>query len=291
MLGKAIRPTAMFVFIFLLLSLSGMIIPPSCLAHPKHDAIKFAVFPYKSPRSVIEVFGPLAARLEKKLGKKVQIVSAHDVPTFLAKGLAGEYDLAISSPIIYYKMLPAGYIPVARGVPSYRGGAIVRHDSKITSIEQCRGKKVAAIGEHSYAGYMFFKAALIERKIDAAKDLDIQFLGKVDTIVYGVLNKKYDVGLLRLDTLETPDFIALKNQFRVIVRSPEIPQFPFVVKKGMEQRTVAAIREVLTSLSPDKPEDLEILKSLQISKIVGATKGDYDPFYKVIKDCEYFRRH
>ncbi len=289
MFGILIRPTAMFVF--LLLTLWGVVIPNPSPAHEAPNIIKFAVFPYKSPKSVIEVFGPIVARLEKKLGKKVQLVSAPDAASFLAKGLAGEYDLAFPSTTVYYKMLPAGYTVIAKGVPSFWGGAIVRKDSGITTIEQCKGKKIAAIGEHSFAGYMFFKDLLAKKKIDFAKDLDIQFLGKVDTVIYGVLNKKYDAGLLRLDILETPDFVALKDQFRVIARSPEIPQFPFVVKNGMDQRTVAAFREVLTSLSPGKPEDLEILKSLQINKIVGATKGDYDQFYKIIKDSEFFRQH
>ncbi|MFH1020308.1 MAG: phosphate/phosphite/phosphonate ABC transporter substrate-binding protein [Pseudomonadota bacterium] len=268
-----------------------MVIPPRCLAHETPEIIKFAVFPYKSPRSVIEVFGPLAARLEERLGKKVQLVSASDSNAFLKKGLAGEYDLALPSITAYYKMLPAGYTVIARGVPSFRGGVIVRQDSEIKSIEQCRGKKVAAIGEHSYAGYMFFKSLLDERKIDSAKDLDIQFLGKNDTIIYGVLNKKYDLGVLRIDSFETPDLVAFKDQFRVIARSVEIPQFPFVVKNSMNQRTVAIIREVLTTLSPDKPEDLEILKSLQISKIEGATKADYDPFYEVVKNSEYYKHN
>jgi phosphonate transport system substrate-binding protein len=289
MLGILIRPPAMFVF--LLLTLWGVVIATPSPAYETPNIIKFAVYPYKSPKSVIEVFGPISARLEKKLGKKVQLVSAPDTASFLAKGLAGEYDLALSSPAIYYKMLPARYTVIARGVPSFWAGAIVRQDSEIKNIEQCRGKKVAAIGEHSYAGYMFFKDLLVKQKIDPAKDLNIQFLGKVDTVIYGVLNKKYDVGLLRIDTLETPDFIALRDQFRIIARSPEIPQFPFVVKKGMDQQTVTAIQEVLTSLSPGKPEDLEILKSLQIKKIVGATKSDYDPFYNVIKNSEYFRGH
>lgn len=278
-------------FLFFLLILWGSVPPSPCPAHEAPDVIKFAVFPYKSPKSVIEIFGPLAARLEERLGKKVQLVSAPDATTFLAKGLAGEYDLALPAPTVYYKMLPVGYTVIAMGVPSFWGGVIVRQDSGIKTIEQCRGKKIAAIGEHSYAGYMFFKDLLKERKIDSTKDLDIQFLGKVDTIIYGVLNKKYDVGLLRLDILETPDFVAVKDQFLVIARSPEIPQFPFVIKKGMDQRTIAAIREVLTTLSPDRPEDLEILKSLQIKKIVGATKGDYDQFYEAIKDNEYYKHN
>jgi len=283
------RPTVRFLFFLLILW--GVLPPTPCPAHDTPNTIKFAVFPYKSPKSVIEVFGPLVARLEKKLGKKVQLVSAPDAQTFLAKGLAGEYDLALPSPSVYYKMMPAGYTVIARGVPSFWGGVIVRQDSEIKNIEQCKGKKVAAIGEHSYGGYMFFKDLLEEKKIDTAKDLDIQFLGKVDTIIYGVLNKKYDVGVIRINTLELPDFVALKDQFRVIARSPEIPQFPFVVKSGMDQRTVAAILEVLTSLSPDKPEDLEILKSLQISKVVSATKGDYDQFYELIKNSEYYKHN
>ena len=277
--------------LFSLLALWVVASPFPCLGHEMPNVLKFAVYPYKSPKSVIEAFGPIAARLEEKLGKKVQLVSAPDAQTFLAKGLAGEYDLALAGVTVYYKMLPVGYTPIAKGMPNFWGGVIVRKDSEIKTIEQCRGKKIAAIGEHSYAGYMFFKTMLEEKKIDPEKDLDIQFLGKVDTVIYGVINKKYDVGLLRLDILETPDFAALKDHFRVIAHSPEIPQFPFVVKKGMDPHTVAAIREVLTGLSPDKPEDLEILKSLQIKKIVGATKGDYDKFYEIIKDNEYYKHN
>ncbi|MBU4412257.1 MAG: phosphate/phosphite/phosphonate ABC transporter substrate-binding protein [Proteobacteria bacterium] len=282
------RPAFWF---FLCVAVWGMALPLSCLAQETSEAFRFAVFPYKSPKSVIEVFSPLAARIEKRLGKKVLLVSATDSETFLKKSLAGEYDLALTPPTVYYKMLPAGYAAIAKGVPSFRGGVIVRQDSEITTIEQCRGKKIAAIGEHSYAGYMFFKAQLDEKGIDSKKDLDIQFVGKLDTIIYGVLNKKYDGGVIRLDTLDMLDFAPVKDQFRIVSRSAEVPQFPFVVKKGMDQQTATAIREVLTSLSPDKPEDLAILKSLQIKKIVAATKDDYDPFYDVIKKHAFYTHH
>lgn len=278
-------------WVFLLVAAWGMALPLSCLAQETSDAIRFAVFPYKSPKSVIEVFSPLAARIEKRLGKKVLLVSATDSEAFLKKSLAGEYDLALPSIAVYYKMLPAGYTAIAKGVPSFWGGVIVRQDSKIKTIEQCKGKKIAAIGEHSYAGYMFFKAQLDEKRIDSKKDMDIQFVGKLDTIIYGVLNKKYDGGVIRLDTLEMKDFAPIKDQFRIVSRSVAVPQFPFVVKSGMDQRTATAIREVLTSLSPDKPEDLAILKSLQVKQIVAATKDDYDPFYDVIKNHEFYTHH
>lgn len=59
----------------------------------------------------------------------------------------------------------------------------------------------------------------------------------------------------------------------------------------MDQQTKAAIHEVLTTFSLDNPEDLAILKSLQIKKIVRATKGDYDPFYEIIKNNAFYTHH
>ena len=279
-------PTGIFLFFLAL----GMLAQPGfCNAASDEPApLKFAVFPYKSPKSVVEVFGPIGAQLEKKLGRKVQIVSAPDVQSFLERGKSGEYDIALPSVTVHYKLLD-GYTVLAKGVPTFRGGAIVRNDSEIKTLEQCRGKRVAAIGEHSYGGYIFFKDLLEEKRIHSKKDVDIQFVGKVDTIIYGVLNKKFDVGVIRADTLDLPDFAPIKKQFRVIASSVEIPQFPFMVKKSLDARTVAAIKEVLVGLSPNHPEDVEILKSLQIEKVVGATNSDYDQFYEVIKNSEYIK--
>ena len=266
-----------------------MALPLSCLAEETSEALRFAVFPYKSPKSVIEMFEPIAARLEKKLGRKVQIVYTPDVQRFVERGKKGEYDIVWPSTVTYFK-LTNGYTVIAKGMPAFFGGLIVRNDSEIQTLKQCRGKRLAAFGTSSSA-YMLLMEMLKEKGITPQKDVDIEFLGKHDSVIYGVLNKKFDAGVIKLDTLDLPDLAPLKNQFRVVARSIAVPQFPFLVKNGMDQRTVAAIREVLTSLSPDKPEDLEILKGLQVEKIVGATSADYDQFYEVIKDTEYNKQH
>lgn len=276
------RPAFWF---FLCVTAWGMALPLSCLAEETSEALRFAVFPYKSPKSVIEMFEPIAARLEKKLGRKVQIVYTPGVQSFVERGKKGEYDIVWPSPVTYFK-LNDGYTVIAKGMPAFYGGLIVRNDSEIHTLKQCRGKRLAAFGTSSSA-YMLLMEMLKEKGITPHKDVDIEFLGKHDSVIYGVLNKKFDAGVIKLDTLDLPDLAPLKNQFRVVARSIAVPQFPFLVKNGMDQRTVAAIREVLTSLSPDKPEDLEILKGLQVEKIVGATSADYDQFYEVIKDTEY----
>ena len=276
----------------LVFTLSVLIVPLSCQAHepPNPNVIKFGIYPYQSPRTIVEMYGPLAARLEKKLGKKIIIFSAPDIKIFLEKAKGGEHDLLLTPPSLCYTLRSADYKVIARGASTFYGGAIVRKDSDVKTIEQLKGKKVAAIGEHSYAGYIFLLPQLKAKGIDPQEDIDIQFLGKMDNVIYGVINKKYDAGLLRLDTLDLPAFSGIRDQVTVISRSPEIPQFPFVVKNSMDKATITAIQETLSALSPDNPEELEILKSMQVEKIITATDADYEEFNEQIKDTDYFRQ-
>ena len=83
-------------------------------------------------------------------------------------------------------------------------------------------------------------------------------------------------------------FTEIREQLRVIARSSEIPQYPFVVKKSIDESTITAIQETLSALSPDIPEEREILKNMQVEKIIKATDTDYDDFYELIKDTDYF---
>lgn len=261
------------------------------LQSPLHAyAIKLLVFPYQSPKAIIEVFGPLGERLEKKLGKKVEIFSAADGKNFLEKARHGDYDILYSSPTAFYKLKADGYKVIAQGAPAFYGGLIVRQESEIRGIKDLKGKKVAAIGDYSYAGYQFILPNLAALGINPQKEVEFSFLEKVDTIVYGVINKKYDAGLLRLDALDRPVFAAVKDLVRVVDRSSEIPQFPFVVKGSMEAATVAAIQEALTAISPAQPDDHNLLQKMQINSIVVATDRDYDAFYELVKDTDFFKQ-
>jgi phosphonate transport system substrate-binding protein len=269
------------------------ILPPIlCQAHQdsRDDVLRFGVFPYQSPKVIFEMYASLASDLEKKLGKRIKLASAPDNRTFLAKAKGGEYDLLLIPPVLLYKLRPAGFNVIARGEPSFYGGVIVRKDSPITAIEQLKGKKVAAIGEHSYGGYSFLLPQLAENGVDPQKDVDFQFFDKVSIIIYGVINRKVDAGVLKLETLDLPSFTDVRDQVRVIARSPEIPQSPFVVNKKLDAVTIAAIQKALASLSSDKPEDLIILNGMQVRRIVAATNADYDQFYEQVKDTEFLRQ-
>ncbi len=253
------------------------------------DVLRFGIFPYKSPKTLIDMYGPLAACLEKKLGKKVQLVSAPDATSFFEQVKDGGYDIIIPSVTMYYKLRPVGYKVIAMGVPGFYGGIIVRKDSGITSIAQLKGKKVVAQGEFASA-YLSLLPQLAAEGIVPHKNTNIQFAGKVDSLVYGVLSKKYDVAIMRLDTLDASPLDEFRDQFTILLRSSEIPQFPIAVKTSMDEDMIAIIRKTFTALSPDIPEELTLLKSLQIKKIIAATDADYQDFYEKVKGSDYFQQ-
>lgn len=275
-----------------LVVLAAILAPAVCRAQQgvRADVLRFGVVPYQSPKDIIKMYGPLAAALEKKLGKKIKLSSTTDNRTFLAKARAGEYDLLLTTPVFFYKLRPSGYRVIARGEPSFYGGVIVRKDSEITAIEQLKGKRIAAVGEHAYAGYRFLLPRLVEKGVDPHREVEFRFLEKVSSIVYGVVNRTVDAGVLKLETLDLPSFAGVREQLRVIARSPEIPQFPFVVSKGLDAAAIAAIQEALSSLSADRPEDRAILNAMQISRIGAATNADYEQFYELVKDSEFIRQ-
>ncbi len=180
---------------------------PTVLAHEKgRDVIKFGVFPYKSPKTIVKLFGPITKKIEQALGVKVQLVTAPDFSTYIDRARQGDYDLAFPCVACFFQIQDVGYSVIAKGNPSFYGGTIVRNDSGIDSLDQLKGKKIAAIGKHSYAGHLFLLEQLLVSGIDPKQDVQFQFLGKVDTVIFGVANKKYDAGTLRIDAIESPSF-------------------------------------------------------------------------------------
>lgn len=252
-------------------------------AHDPTKLIRFGVFPYKSPRATFEAFAPIAKRIEAKTGKKVELVSAPDFETYIERGQEGDYDLALPCVTCFFKIKEAGYQIIARGEPSFYGGVIVRKDSDITSLAQLKGRKIAAIGPHSYAGYIFLKVKLDEIGITEPDNVSIHFLHKVDSIIFSVLNKEYDAGVIRADQLDGEQFTAVRDNLRIVDLSPEIPQFPFVVKNDMTEESVRQIKEVLLGITPDDPAGKKLLESLRFDRIVPSQESDYEPFRKIVE--------
>lgn len=265
----------------LLCLFSLLFLPLPADAHDPDQVIKFGVFPYKSPRTTFDLFGPIAKRIQEKTGKKVELVSAPDYNTYIERGKAGLYDLALPCVTCFFKMQEAGYHVIARGEPSFHGGIVVRKDSGINAVEQLKGRRIAAIGRHSYAGYIFAKTMLEKNGIDPEQGVTFSFLNKADSIILAVLNRQHDAGVIRVDVLEDNQFQTVRDSLVVLALSPEVPHFPFVVKNSMAPETVTQILDVLLAISPASPADKKLLENLGIERFSLSQDADYQDFRKI----------
>ncbi len=256
-----------------------------CLAlDPYNKTLRFGVFPYKSPRTVMHVFAPLVKLLKKNTGYNVQLVTTPDFKTFNERGAQGSYDIAFPCVTCYFHMTASGYKVIAAGDPGFYGGVIVRKDSEIKTIAQLKGKRVASVGKNSYGGHLFIYQQLVNAGLHPDKDVDFFFLGKLDSIIFGVVNRKFDAGTIRLDALDSPVFDNMRDKISIISRSEAIPQFPFVVKDDLDPSLIQKVQQVLVELSPETIEGRRILNSLRIKSIVKAEDGDYDDFRSTINN-------
>lgn len=248
--------------------------------------LKFGVFPYISPRQAVKLFYPIAKRIEKETGYLVKVLTAPDYHSFMSRAENEEYDILIPATASYLELMQKGvsYDVIAMGNPTFHGGVIVRKDSDVHTIDQLKGSQVAAVGPFSYAAYRYFVDKIKKQGYTIPEDFRFIFLGKLDTVVFAVLNKRFKAGVIRTDALNWERFSKISDEFRVIDRSVDIPQFPFAVKRNLSKDLKQHIQKVFLNIKMISPEDKAILKALRIKSIISAKDSDYDTFRKIYYD-------
>ena len=203
-------------------------------------ALRFGIFPANELKTMIRLFSPIAQKLEKELGIPIQLVSAASKDDFNKKTIEGRFDLIWTCGACYIAVTEKTEMyAIARGTPPFKGIVMVRKDSGIDNISDLRGKKVAAIGAHSLAGYLFLRNGLAEIGIFAPKDITIDFHPLSESIPFKVHSGSYDAGVFSEDTLIRSRILeSIRDDLKIIFESPLIPQRPFAVKADMDEDIV-----------------------------------------------------
>ena len=238
------------------------------------------MFPVNDLKTMIRLFAPIASLLEKDLGVKVDLLTAVKRDDFNRRTEEGHYDLVWTCPACYIKVHEtAGIYAIARGVPPFKGIVMVRKDSGIGSIEDLKGKRIAAANPYSIAGYLFLRNELSKIGIFPPKDVTFDFFGFSESIPFKVYNKTYDAGVLSEDTLAMSTIMdSVMDDLKIILTSSSIPQLVFAVKKDMNSELVNKIQNCLVSIDENTSDFSEILKELRLERIERADDSSYDNF-------------
>lgn len=114
------------------------------------DSFVIGVAPHTSARVIIEMYQPLRLYLEKALGMPVDIVTAPDFDAFAKRGIAKEFDLAVTTGHqARLFQTDAGYIPLLTYKADFKSVALVAAKSAIQKPSDLDGKDVLGLSPSS----------------------------------------------------------------------------------------------------------------------------------------------
>ena len=246
---------------FLLLLLGTAMVLLIGVLRPVKPPLRVAFQVCNSIEENRERFDPLAAYLEKKLGRR--IVASHvNTFDFVERAQRKEFDVLQSNGYIYVNVKEkTGGTLLAREVKSDTGKdtgglIVVRADSPVRSLADLKGKKMAFGPVLSPGGYLTQYYTMLSAGLDPEKTFgSYTFLPGAwqhEKVVYSILFGAVDVGAVKVGDIERMEAEGKVrgSDFRVIAASEPVPNCTFFALAHVDAGTAGRVREALLALSP-----------------------------------------
>jgi len=241
------------------------------------------------PRVLIERYQPLMEYLSAKTGRPVEFHPVVSVPDVHAKLVSGDLDAVIlGSSGAARAVRDLGAIPVARpekgGISGYRGCVIVRKDSKITKIEELKGKRFDYVEKGASAGHIYPRSVLVGRKLDPDAFFGTAtFVGKHDIAVMKVLNRESDGASVKEQDFEklSRSDPRVREEILVLQKSGLYPDGTLLFRKGTAPETVKAVEKALLGIGKD-PGGKDALASVGADRYIPTGRKDFAELIKAM---------
>lgn len=114
------------------------------------DSFVIGVAPHTSARVIIEMYQPLRGYLEKALNMPVEVVTAPDFDTFARRGIANEFDLAVTTGHqARLFQTDEGYLPILTYKADFKSVVLVAAKGTIGKPADLNGKDVLGLSPAS----------------------------------------------------------------------------------------------------------------------------------------------
>jgi phosphonate transport system substrate-binding protein len=284
---------------FLLLLLGTAVVLLIGVLRPVKPPLRVAFQVCNSIEENRERFDPLAAYLEKKLGRR--IVASHvNTFDFVERAQRKEFDVLQSNGYIYVnvKEKTGGTLlarEVKRDTGKDTGGLIVvRADSPVRSLADLKGKKMAFGPVLSPGGYLTQYYTMLSAGLDPEKTFgSYTFLPGAwqhEKVVYSILFGAVDVGAVKVGDIERMEAEGKVrgSDFRVIAASEPVPNCTFFALAHVDAGTAGQVREALLALSPRdfvavNGERLNVLQRDGTKGYAPARDEEYDVLRKMAR--------
>jgi phosphonate transport system substrate-binding protein len=235
----------------------------------------FGVFPYMPLNKLYAVHSPMADDISKNIDIPVVIRSTPSFESFRNALRREEYDIAFIQPFDYPEAHDRhGYLPLARRSAALRNILLVRKDSPLTSIDDIRGKLIAAPAP-SAAVTRILRYEFRKNHIDDRQDVRWLYKHNHFSCMQSVLVKEADACTTTVRALKHWESVRLEERFKVIYRSETFPHTLMVVHKRVPKATRDIIRQTILNWQ-NTESGKQILKHGNLIPFTEAKDSDYD---------------
>ncbi len=250
-------------------------------------ALVFGVFPYLSPRLMVEQFNPLHDYLEKALGRPIELRSGKDYNSFIEGTGRGDYDFIFDAPqLARLAQKREGYRPLAQTGYRIQIIAVTRKDSAVKSLQDLRGQSVS-IGARMSMTHQIMRDEL--RKLGLELDRDVKYL---DTAYFSNVLQS----VIRGDAIAGATGTSLWNgapaeeraQLREFFRSKEVPGFIVVGHPRLGNETLNKLQRALHAFhdAPEGKAYFDKTKLTDFRPVDEATMKSLDPYTEIYSESK-----
>jgi phosphonate transport system substrate-binding protein len=251
----AIRP---FLSACLLLSVLGSFVMAV------EEPLRWGIPPWQKSQSIDEIreqYRPVLDWLGERIGRRFVVVGGRSYEDMIDLTAQGGLDLAVLSPVPYIQAkrknpaieLVATELKWNEGhtalIDSYEGFILALATGGITTVADVRGKTIGCVNLESTSGWRYPNAACKALGLDLMRDSKVLFLGSHPRVTDALVAGSIDAGA-------TWDFNLAEARrkhgdiFRVILKTPPIPNICLVAHPGLGPELTMRIRELLLTIDP-----------------------------------------
>ena len=270
-------------------------------------ALTLGVVYQSAPERVVERFRPLVEYAARKLAPTGEIKSivtvADSIPHLIELVERAQVDFYLESPFPTYLInrTGTGRLLLRRwkgGVSEYRGVLFTSKASRITRLEDLRGKMIAFEDPGSTSGYFLPKLLLFEKRFRVVEKpaLSAKVLGDEIGYIFASSEKNV-VKLVREEkvaagAISNEDYASLddtsKVRLSILAESGSVPRHLVSVRRNLPEAVIKRLTEILVSMHQDD-EGQKILRQTDGTTKFDTLPGGEEAFRRKLNDLYHLR--
>lgn len=244
---------------------------------------EFGVLPYLPLAKIQQLYGPIAADFEAKLGREVWLSTKADYTQYEAAISKEIYDIAFVQPFDYVDAHDKhGYLPLARRQESLQALIVVRPDSPVKTIKDLKGMTVANPPADAIVSRLTSSAlhdAGINPRTGVKRDYGKNHFTCMQSVLIGTADA---CGTAEQALLHFEKEKQMKTRFRIVLRTKPSPPPLFVVHKRVPRKDRDILLKTILDW-PNNEEGKQILKGGYFIPFSPARDAEYDSVRRYVR--------